>query len=194
MDNKTRYTASVASIFFFVIFPCLLLILTGVATPFIDCFSVDHLDRLYIGAESEIRVYEDGKQIKSIGPQTSKSYMFTIQEDNTILLSTATEVYTMDLDGNILSVREDPGADMFNQLQYRKRIFVSKNKDTYRLKNYFTWTSIEKNGAEVVYKISGVSFAVKVVIVSSIMLIIALTIRIAVKSEPDEDSTPWSSK
>ena len=98
----------------------------------------------------------------------------------------------MDLDGNILSVREDPGADMFNQLQYRKRIFVSKNKDIYRVKNYFTWTSIVKNDTDVVYRISGVSFAVKAALAGSIVLMVFLTIRFVVKSRPEDDSGPWS--
>jgi len=79
---------------------CLLLLITGKATPFISGFAIDKNDWIYVGEETEICVYENDVLIRTINPQTSRAYAFTIADDQ-ILLSTASIFYIMDLDGNI---------------------------------------------------------------------------------------------
>lgn len=144
-----------------VVLLCLLLLITGTVTPFISGFAVDKNDRIYVGEQTEISVYENGTLIRTINPQTSRAFAFTIEDDQ-ILLSATTTVYTMDLDGNILDAREDPGANTYNQLQYNKRKYVSHNGDTYKLKSQIGWTRIVKNDTQTVYRISLLSFLVKI--------------------------------
>ena len=155
---------------------CLLLIVTGTATPFISGFAVDKNDQIYVGEQTEICVYKNNFLIRTINPQTSRSYVFTIIDDH-ILLSTSTMVYTMNLDGNIIDEREDLGADMYNQIQYRKRKYISHNDDEYKLVSQMGWTRIVKNGTETVYRISFLSFLVKVLVVVCVfaMLIFLLS-------------------
>jgi len=163
MTKTYLYLAIFANSIGFVVILCLILILTGITTPFISGFAVDASDRIYIGTQNEIRVYEDSMLINTINPQTSRAYVFTINEEGNILLSTPTIIYILDLDGNILDVQEDSGADMYNQLQY-KRKFISHNGDEFALVDVIGWTRIIKNGTETVYQISWLSFAVKILI------------------------------
>ena len=142
----------------------MILLMTGTVSPFIECFAVDDQNRLYVGTISEIQVYDKDKHIKSISPQTSKSYMFTISDDNTILLSTANTVYSMDLDGNILSTSDDNATDIYNQIQYKKYKYTASNGNTYKLVSPFGFSRIVKNGSEVVYHISVFSFVIKILL------------------------------
>jgi hypothetical protein len=70
----------------------------------------------------------------------------------------------MDLNGEILETKEDPGADMYNQISYRKRKFVSSNGDVYRLSQMLGRIKIIKNNSEVVYQIDGASLVAKIVL------------------------------
>lgn len=152
------------SIFVVMLF-CLVLIIAGKVSLSISGFAVDHEERLYIGLGNEIRVYENGQIVRTISPQTSRAYRFTIQEDQTILLSTSTKVYTMDLEGNVLSCKEDPGADTYNQISYRRRKFVSQKGDVYRSVGILGWTGIVKNGEQIVYQTDVLTVCVKILFV-----------------------------
>jgi len=149
---------------------CLLLLITGKATPFISGFAIDKNDWIYVGEETEICVYENDVLIRTINPQTSRAYAFTIADDQ-ILLSTASIFYIMDLDGNILDAQDDPGAHMYNQLQYSKRKFISHSGDIYKLKGQMGWTRIVKYDTQTVYRISLLSFLVKILLALSLLAI-----------------------
>lgn len=150
--------------FFCVFLPCLLLILSGSVTLSVKGFAVDGNERLYVGNAKEISVFDAGIQVSSISPQTSRSYAFTITEEETILLSTSTKVYTMDLNGNILHYEEDPGADMYNQLSYGKKTFTTASGNTYKLRNILGWWVITKNGREVVWSMGLFSYMILVIV------------------------------
>ena len=147
-----------------IIFTCLILAVTGTITTSISGFGVDNCNRLYIGTQTEIQVFEDGEIINRIPTPTSRAYVFTIQGGNSIVLSTSTNIYVMDLNGEILETEEDPGADMYNQISYRKRKFVSTNGDVYRLSQMLGRTKIIKNNSDVVYQIDGASLVAKIVL------------------------------
>ena len=150
--------------FFCIMLTCLILIMSGVVTLPISGFAVDYTDRLYIGTQKEIQVLEEGKLINIISVPTSRTYEFTIQNGNVLILSTSTKIYIMDLDGNILETREDLGADMYNKLSYRKRKFVSDDGDLYTLSSALGRTKIVRNKEDIVYQIDAFSFGVKVLI------------------------------
>lgn len=139
--------------YFMIVLTGIILMINGTVVLSICGFAVDSQDRIYIGTANEIRVYEYGEFTNSINPQTSRSYRFTITDDDYILLSTSTKVYRMDLNGQIVDTEDDPGASVYNQISYGRRKFVSKKGDTYRLSSIFGWTEITKNNTETVYHI-----------------------------------------
>lgn len=163
-----------ALILFCIFFACLMMVITGTATLSISGFAVDSSDRLYVGMQKEICVYENGTIIDRLSPHTSRTYIFTITEDDTILLSTSTTIYVMDLKGNILERREDKGADLYNQLSYRRKQFVSHNGDIYKHRGIFGITQIVKNGTDIVYKTTPLSFAVKACLLFSVVGLVML--------------------
>lgn len=143
---------------------CIVLILGNFVTLSINGFAVDSRDRLYDGVPEEIRVYEADALVDCLPAHTSRSYVFTIVENDTILLSTSAKIYTMDLSGNVLSESDDPDADTYNQMQYHKKNFVSSNGDCYKLQNPFGRTKIMKNGTDTVFQISILSVIVRILI------------------------------
>lgn len=155
---------------------CILLIICGAATPFVQCFSVDQQERIYVGLNGKIEVYEHGKCIESFSPQTSRAYVFTILEDDSILLSTPSMVYSMDLHGNVLDSWKEDGTDTFNQLQYKRNRFTSLDGSQFRLKGNLGWTRIIKNNTDVVYRIPVFSFAVKLILYLWAISLIALVV------------------
>ena len=176
-NTKTMVLVAGFSVFFFcIMFTCLILIISGMVNFSVSSFAVDNTDRLFIGAQKEIRIYEDGRTVNSISVPTSRSYVFTILEGNKILLSTSTQVYTMDLDGNILDTTEDSGADIYNQISYHKRKFVSENGDEYKLSNTLGRTRIIKNKTDVVYQIDALSFIVKILMAACFVAMLVFTV------------------
>lgn len=170
-----KLSLAVVSIFLFcAIFPCLFLVITGTVQLSISSFAVDSKDRLYIGTSKGINIYDNGVFVGSIKPKTSRTYLFTITEDDKIVLSTSDKIYLMDLDGNVLETKNDLGADVYNQLSYQKRTYTSQNGDVYKLQNF--WRSkITKNDNEVVFQINSLSTATKyTLIIAFIMLFIYL--------------------
>lgn len=165
-NGRSMVTLAVFSMCFFcIILTCIMLIISGQATLSVSGFAVDNVDRLYIGKQREIQVFENGKLLDSIRIPATRTYVFTIQDGNKLLLSTSTKIYVMDLDGNILETKEDLAADTYNQISYRKRMFVSDKGDVYKLTNSLGRTKIIKNKTDLVYQIDVCSSVVKVLIV-----------------------------
>lgn len=163
MDKKViKILAIFMPVWAGIILFCLCMTTFGGASPSIVGFAVDSQNRIYVGESNGIEVHENQLHVLTINPQTSRSYVFTILEDDTILLSTPTKVYHMDLTGEIMDTWEDNGADTFNQIQYQKHRFTSANGDEYKVKGLLGRTRIVKNETEVVYRISLLSFIVKI--------------------------------
>ena len=185
MNRKLKKTIVVVSIVLFCVsLVSLLLLFSGKVSLSVFGFAVDNANRIYVGTEKEISIIERGEKIGSISPNTSRTYAFTITEDETILLSTSTKVYTMDMDGNILSTAEDTGADIYNQLSRQKKKFISAKGDQYRLINMLGWTRILKNDIDVVYQIDVLSYIVKLLlgsVIISLLLVGTYVIRITLK-------------
>lgn len=68
-------------------------------------FAVDSSEKIYIGKNSAIEVYENGTQIKTINSMSSRYYTFAIENDN-MLMATAEKLYILDLEGNIISEKD----------------------------------------------------------------------------------------
>jgi len=188
-QNMTLSLAVFSLCLWSVLFPCLILVIAGTVNLSISGFAVDNSDRLYVGTKSEICVYEKGKKMHTISPHTSRTYVFTITDGESILLSTSTKIYVMDLYGNILETRDDPGADIYNQISYRKKAFISKKGDIYKLSNVFGRTKIIKNDAEVLYQIDTFSFAIKILVVICIVALFVFCIGGLITSRVKRRST-----
>ncbi len=147
---------------------CLVLIISGYVAIFYSGFAIDSSGVLYIGKDTKIEKYADGKLIGTIDPKTSRGYAFTIQNDDTILLSTASIVYTLDLNGNVINEEEDSGTRIFNKLQYGKNRFTTSDGNTYHIKSWFGRTVIISDEGILIYKMSVVDYIVKIVFFSTI--------------------------
>ncbi|MHB8963504.1 MAG: hypothetical protein ACYC5K_10170, partial [Saccharofermentanales bacterium] len=110
-----------------ILIACLSMIISGLVTLSLSGFAFDSSGRLYLGKDAAIEVYEGGTLKYRISPMTSRGYIFTIQSDDTILLSTSSVVYTMNLNGEVLTEEEDVGTKTFNKLQKDWKAFTSSN-------------------------------------------------------------------
>lgn len=161
MKITTKHLAIFATIMGLVVITCIFMIISGTVTLSISSFAVDSRDRLYIGTENKINIYQDGEIIHTIESPTSRSYVFTIEKDE-IVLATPSTVYRMNLEGDIAGEQEDPSAGEYNRLQWKKA-FVSRSGDSYK-KVGFLLTRIIKNDNQVVYQVSTLSVVVKLIL------------------------------
>lgn len=172
-------------IYLLIIFPiavlCMAMVSSGTVSLTLCGFGVDSSGKLYIGKESKIEVYENRELLYSIEPMTSRGYEFTVQKDDTLLLSTASVVYTLDLHGNVLSQTEDVGTHTFNELQH-KRTFVTSSGDNYVLR--FNWgrtkiVCIHNDTTITVYEMPGFDYVIKLLMVSwgaSMVIVIPIVV------------------
>ena len=149
-----------------IMFTCLFLIFTGTVTLFLHGFAVDSYGKLYLGKDSKIEVYDNSVLDYTISSMTSRGYAFTIQADDTILLSTSTIVYTLDLHGNVLNEEEDVDTKVINSLEKRKKIFYSSNGDKYILKSPWGRTEIvleRDDDIDIIYQMPILDYVVRIV-------------------------------
>lgn len=141
---------------------CIILIVTGVVSPFVACYSVDSSDRLYIQDDGFIKIYDNGSIIGQIDAPTSRDYRFAIEND-TIILATPVKVHIMKLDGSEIETYYEPGANTFVKIDSPTKELACDNGDVYSLKGRFLLSRIIKNNQDVVYQIDGFSFTIKLV-------------------------------
>lgn len=160
MSRQIKLLAAFAIPHASVLFFCLIMILSNLATPFINGFAVDSAGQVYVGEMNTIRVMQDRKTLDSIW-MGSFTYTFTIDSNDHILVAYPTCYDLMDREGNILETTDDPHAIVYSQLQRNNSRFLSENGDQYKKTEIFGWIRIVKNDSEVVYSISLFSYIVK---------------------------------
>lgn len=133
-------------------------------------FGIDSKGDLYVGKESSIEVIKHGQVVNTIIPPPSRNYAFTIEGDNTILLSDASTVYTLDLSGKVLSEDEDEGTRTFNRLQKSRRVFTSNNGEKYIVKKTFGRTTVYSSTGEIVYQMPLLDYIVELILIGFILL------------------------
>lgn len=138
---------------------CLMFINLGRVTLIYNGFAIDSDNVLYIGKDEVIEKYKEGELIGKINPKTSRAYAFTI-EDDIIILSTSSIVYTLDLHGNVITEKEDIGTKTFNKLERKKNVYVSDGK-TYKLKSNFGRLSIKNEYGNVLYEMPIMDYIIK---------------------------------
>lgn len=159
-------------------FICLSLILTGKVTLDYSGFAFDSQGNFYLGKDSKIEVYHDEALVRTINAKTSRGYAFTVQND-TIILSTGTTVYTMDLQGNVTDEKEDPDTRTFNALQKQKKVFTSDDGHTYTRKNRCGRISVVSDDGDTVFRMPVPDFVIKSLLTATVIsLFIAVPILI----------------
>lgn len=146
-----------------VVFVCIVLIGAGVVNISVKCFAADSDGNLYVGLTEQILVYSDERVlIRSFSSKTSRDYIFTINENDTILLTTSSQNYMMDLHGNLLKYEENDPMHQYPELQDSRTQFEDVNGNWYKITDVLGWTKIVKNDSIVVYQITTLSFLVKI--------------------------------
>ena len=162
-ERELKYIAILAVPHSFVIFFCLIMIFTKVATPYVSGFGVDSTGRVYVGENEGIGIYQERAKIGVIEIHAD-AYFVDVDENDQIRVVYTTRVDWMDLSGKVVKTMNDPYAKTYSQLNSANNKFVSANGDTYRKIAHYGWTRIVKNNAEVVYFQSPLSFLVKLLI------------------------------
>ena len=86
-ENMRNWKKTVV-IFLLIICPIVIFVLvsfiSGKAISEYVGFAVDSSERLYVGTNAGIEVYENGVRIKTINPPSSRSYVFTIEDEKIV--------------------------------------------------------------------------------------------------------------
>ena len=150
-------------IIFTLVVICFYFMISGNVTIGYSGFGFDSSDVLYIGTDTAIEKYVDGNKVGEINPQTSRGYAFTLEND-IILLSTASYVYNLDLDGTVISKEEDIGTKTFNKIERKKNHFITPDGREYRFKSFLGRRYIDDAAGTVIYKMPLLDYIVKVVL------------------------------
>ena len=160
--NKLKFNRPliIFAVFYAVLIICIMLLVTGVVSPFVACYAVDSSDWLYIQDGEFIKIYANGTIIGQIDAPTGRDYRFTIEND-TIMLATPVRVHIMKLDGSEIEAYDDPGANTFVKIDSPTKEYTCDNGDVYSLKGRFLLSRIIKNDRDTVYQIDRFSFIIK---------------------------------
>lgn len=149
-----------------IFFICALLLIFEVVSFSFHGFGVDSTGKLYVGAGHKIDVFENGKKVNTIRNLTSRGYVFTIRNDDTILLASGTTLVTLDLQGEIIEQWESTN-DTISKLRKSKSFFGASNGETYTASWPFGRLTI-CCGSEIVYKMPLFDFTIMLILVLDI--------------------------
>ena len=131
---------------------CIPLWLCGYISLSFCGYGVDSAGRLYIGKDHEIEVIDNGEVVGTIQRFTDRGYAFAVLEDDTILISTSTTVYKLDVSGTvILEEWPDGNSRTFHELMQNKFNSITVSENEYSAARTCGSVVIERNG-EVIYK------------------------------------------
>lgn len=110
-----------------------------------------------------IRIYQDGVQVDVLD-MTTDTYVFTINSSNELIVAYPSAVYRMDLAGNVLEKQDDSVSGTYQQIRNGSKTVTTASGDEYRKVSEFGWSRIIKNGTTEVYRLSILSFVVKLLL------------------------------
>ena len=151
-------------------------------------FGVDSNGRIYTGQAGKITVHLNQKTIDTIPIPDYRTYFFTVQEDDTVLIADATEVDIYDLSGNLLDSYKYPGPSKYNELQWTKTIHTSSG-DTYRLRSFLGFHTIMKNSETIVYRTSTSDYLLFLLAILSFLVILGTVATMLVYSSSTAQKT-----
>ena len=163
MNKKMKALAFFAIPHGLVMIFCNLMILLGTVNLSINGFGVDSQGYLYVAEGTEICVYQNDVHVRTIS-LGSDTYAFAMGSDDVLLVAYPSAVDRMDKSGKVFESWEDPSSVTYQQIKNSSKTMVTSDGDEYRKVSELGWTRIVKNGTEVVYKISVLSFVVKLLL------------------------------
>ena len=150
----------------------LVLLMQGSYTTGYSGFGIDSHGILYVGTDSGIKKYQNGEVIGSVYPQTTRGYSFTVQSDDTLLLSISEKFITMDLDGNVLNMKDyEDDYHLRSEIEKSKRVFVDQKGSVYKVKLPFLRTTVYDQDGKIVFQMPVLDYVMRML---SIFIFIAL--------------------
>ena len=147
-------------------------------------FGIDSNQNLYVGREKRIEVINNSEIVDEIWPLTDKGYNFTIQQNDTILITALNNVYTLDLKGNLIETKSDSYLSIDAQLNKNRKRFVDSNGNEYKLVNILGYTRIERViGKErvIIYSIPLFQYILKIVRFILAIVLVGLVLFIIIR-------------
>ena len=124
-------------------------------------FALDSEERLYVGKNTGIEVYENGNKIRTISPPSSRFYVFTISDDK-IVSSVGEMIYIMNLEGEIIEKRAE-SYDTYREMDRNSKRFVSESGNEYISKSCLGYYRIVRDDGVCVYSMPVLDYIVNVV-------------------------------
>lgn len=160
---------------FFVLFFALILTFSDMVSVTFNGVAVDSKKHLYVGKDDKIEIYENGELLKMLKTKTDKVYYFTVQSDDTILISNGMMVYIIDFDENILDSYKDVNSRTYSKLKNSKDVFTASDGTNYYRKSHFGKNIIVDSKDNQLYETPAFDYSIKltvlIVFISWIILI-----------------------
>lgn len=168
--NKSDISAKqvlALALFSFIMFMLLLVIfmihMQGLFTYQYSGFGIDSHGILYVGTDSGIKKYQNGEVIGSVYPQTTRGYSFTVQSDDTLLLSVSDKFITMDLDGNVLNMKDyEDDYHLQSEIEKSNRVFVDQKGSVYKVKLPFLRTTVYDQDGKIVFQMPVLDYVMRI--------------------------------
>ena len=135
-----------------IILTALMMNFGGYASAEFHGFTVDGDGRIYVGKDEKIEVFQNGGLVNKLKDHAYKNYVFTMQDDGTLLITNSDKLYITDLEGNTLSEYEDTFSHTYNALNRAKYKFASADGKEYSVKNRYLRYKIVDGSGNVLYK------------------------------------------
>ena len=124
-------------------------------------FALDSEERLYVGKNTGIEVYENGNKIRTISPPSSRAYVFTVSDDK-IVSSVGNMIYVMNLEGEIIE-KQTISYDTHLKLKRNSKRFVSESGNEYISSSCLGYYRIVRDDGVCVYSMPVLDYIVNVV-------------------------------
>ena len=151
-------------------------------------FGVDSKGRIYTGQSGKIILHMNQEPVAEIVIPKYRTYYFTVQTDDTILIADASNVNIYDISGNLLDRYPDPGPSKFNELQWLRTVHTPSG-DTYKSRNIFGYHSIIKNNETTVYCTSSDDYLLSLLAILALVFLFATIIIMLVYTNVSRKNT-----
>jgi len=148
IDNKVKFIAKLNLIVFLICF-----VLTAISIMKNDKiigFAIDEDRKIYVGKNSVIEVYNNGKLENTIKSVTNRGYTFTIRNEK-IVIFTGAKLYYLDLNGNMINYENFTGI-VTKELRNLGKTFEDSQGNYFQLKKSFGRSQIVENGSKIIFQ------------------------------------------
>ena len=152
---------------------CLLLLITRIVDINWYGYGVDSSGRVYVGFSSYIGVFQENVLVGKVEIPTYRTYAFTTQDGELIILSNTQQVFTMDLSGRVLDASEDTQCNTYESLRLINNV-TNGDKHYIRNDHLLRTRIIDEHGA-IYYQMPLLDYVIKLILIGSIICIVVLS-------------------